>query len=105
MTLDERQARAILEKALRLSRADACTVRLNGFKGGNIRYARNTVTTAGSRENMSLGVTSHFGKRAGSASINELDDAAIERVVRRSEELARLAPEDPEAMELLGPQT
>ena len=104
MTLDERQARAILEKALRHSRADACTVRLNGFKGGNIRYARNTVTTAGTRENMSLSVTSHFGKRAGSASINELNDAAIERVVRRSEELARLAPEDPEAMELLGPQ-
>ena len=105
MTLDERQARAILEKALRFSRADACTVRLNGFSGGNIRYARNTVTTAGTRQNTSLGVTSHFGKRAGSASINELDDAAIERAVRRSEELARLAPEDPEAMELLGPQT
>lgn len=105
MTLDERDARAILEKAIRLSKADACTVRLNGVSGGNLRYARNTVTTAGGRENTALGVTSTFGKRTGSASINELDDAAIERTVRRSEELARLAPEDPESMDLLGPQT
>lgn len=104
MTLDERDARAALEKAIRLSRADACTVRLNGASGGNIRYARNTVTTAGGRQNTSLGVTSTFGKRTGSSSVNELDDAAVERAVRRSEELARLAPEDPEAMDLLGPQ-
>jgi predicted Zn-dependent protease len=105
MTLDERDARAILEKALRLSKADACTVRLNGTSGGNLRYARNTVTTAGGKTNTSLGVTSTFGKRTGNASVNELDDAAVERAVRRAEELARLAPEDPETVELLGPQT
>ncbi len=105
MTLDERDARAILEKAIRLSKAEACTVRLSGSSGGNLRYARNTVTTAGGRTNTTLGVTSTFGQRTGSASPNELDDASIERAVRRSEELARLAPEDPETVELLGPQT
>ncbi|HEU4829225.1 MAG TPA: TldD/PmbA family protein [Gemmatimonadales bacterium] len=105
MILDERQARAILEKALRLSKADECTVRLNGRTGGNIRYARNTVTTAGAQQNMSLSVASSFGKRTGSASTNEFDDASIERAIRRSEELARLAPENPEHMEVLGPQT
>jgi predicted Zn-dependent protease len=105
MTLDERQARAVLEKAIRLSKAEACTVRLDGSSGGNIRYARNTVTTAGAGANMSLGVGATFGKRTGGASTNELDDAAIERTMRRAEELARLAPEDPETMDLLGPQT
>jgi predicted Zn-dependent protease len=105
MILDERQARAILEKALRLSQAEECTVRLNGGTSGNIRYARNTVTTAGGSQNTSLSVSSSFGKRTGSASVNELDDAAIERTVRRAEELARLAPENPEQMPLLGPQT
>ncbi len=104
MILDERQARAILEKALRLSKAEECTVRLNGRTSGNIRYARNTVTTAGVAQNTSLSVASSFGKRTGNASINELDDASIERAVRRSEELARLAPENPEHMGVLGPQ-
>ncbi|HEX6643636.1 MAG TPA: TldD/PmbA family protein [Gemmatimonadales bacterium] len=105
MILDERQARAILEKALRLSQAEECTVRLNGGTSGNIRYARNTVTTAGGSQNTSLSVSSSFGKRTGSASVNELDDASIERTVRRAEELARLAPENPEQMPLVGPQT
>lgn len=104
MTLDERQARAVLEKALRFSRADECTVRLGGNAGGNIRFARNTVTTAGEARNLSLSVTSSFGKRSGSSSVNELDDAAIERAVRRAEELARLTPENPEHVPVLGPQ-
>lgn len=105
MMVDERQAREILEKALRLSQAEECTVRLFGRSGGNIRYARNTVTTAGAQQNTSLSVSSSFGRRTGNASINELDDASIERAVRRSEELARLAPENPEHMPVLGPQT
>ena len=104
MHLDEQQARAILEKTIRLSKAEGCRASLAGSRRGNIRYARNTVTTAGIRSDTVLTVTSHFGKRSGSATVNELDDATMERAVRRSEELARLAPEDPEAMELLGPQ-
>ena len=39
------------------------------------------------------------------ATINEFDDASLEIVVRRSEELAKLAPENPEFMPNLGPQT
>jgi len=103
--LNEQQARAILEKVLRMSRADTCQVNIGGNTGGNIRYARNTVSTAGVSSNQSVAVSSSFGKRTGSATGNEFDDAALERVVRRSEELARLAPENPEWIEPLGPQT
>src|SRR5205085_6622718 len=39
------------------------------------------------------------------ATINEFDDASLEKVVRRSEELAKLAPENPEFMEPLPQQT
>ena len=38
------------------------------------------------------------------ATINEFDDGSIEKVVRRSEELAQLAPENPEFVNVLGPQ-
>ena len=43
------EARQIMEKALSFSTADACEVNLNGSESGNIRYARNTVSTAGHR--------------------------------------------------------
>ena len=102
--LSEIQAREILERVMRLSRADTSVAAIGGGVGGNIRFARNSVSTAGETSNRSLSVSSSFGRRTGSASGNEFDDAALERTVRRAEELARLAPENPEWIEPLGPQ-
>lgn len=98
------EARSILEKALSFSQADTCEINLGGSNEGNIRYARNTVSTAGYNSNQTLVVQSSFGKKSGTATINEFDDASLEKVVRRAEELARLSPENPEFMEPLGPQ-
>ena len=99
------EARRILEKALSFSTADTCELSLGGSDSGNIRYARNTVSTSGFRSNQNLSVTSSFGKKSGSASIDEFDDVSLEKVVKRAEELAKLSPENPEFMEPLGPQT
>ncbi len=98
------EARRILEKALSYSSADTCEVSLGGSNSGNIRYARNTVSTAGYRSNQTLVINSSYGKKVGTATTNELTDEAIERVVKRSEELARLSPENPEFMEPLESQ-
>jgi predicted Zn-dependent protease len=103
--LSKDEALAIMKKALSYSKADECTVNLSGSEDGNIRYARNAVSTAGEQSQTSLGVTASFGKRSGFATINEFDNASLEKVMRRAEELARLAPENPEYMPLLGPQT
>jgi hypothetical protein len=45
-----------------------------------------------------------FGKRQGTATINEFDDKSLEKVVRRAEDLARLAPENPEFMPAVAKQ-
>jgi len=103
--LSKEEAQAILKKVVGFSKAEFCEVSLRGSDGGNIRYARNAVSTAGQISTMSLGVSSTFGKKTGSATINEFDDASLEKVVRRAEELAMLAPENPEFMPLLGPAT
>ncbi|NCT68759.1 MAG: TldD/PmbA family protein [Rhodanobacteraceae bacterium] len=92
----EEQARAILDKVIKLSKADQCSASLNGSSGGNIRYALNSVSTSGHVSDASLAVEVAFGKRVGTATINQFDDASLEAVVRRAEELARLAPENPE---------
>ena len=101
----EQQAKAILDKVIALSTADECTATLEGSIDGNIRFALNNVSTSGVVENTALMVQVAFGKRVGSASINEFDDASLARVVRRAEDLARLAPENPEFLPAIGRQS
>src|SRR5690606_1842015 len=101
----EAQAKAILDKVVALSTADECTATLTGGSSGNIRFALNNVSTSGIVDDVQLAVSVAFGKRMGSATINEFDDASLERVVRRAEDLARLAPENPEFMPAIGKQT
>ena len=92
----EEQARAILTKVVGLSKADECTAQLTGATNGNIRFALNNVSTSGIVDNTDLAVQVAFGKRVGIATINQFDDASLARVVQRAEDLARLAPENPE---------
>ena len=96
--LTQAEAKRILAKVMELSKADGCVANLGGSTDGNIRYARNSVSTSGLVQDTSLAVSSNFGKRQGVSTINELDDASLARVVKRSEELAKLAPENPEFM-------
>ena|SRR5687768_752759 len=101
----EEQARAILDKVVALSTADDCTATLAGNIDGNIRFALNAVSTSGIVENCQLIVQCAFGNREGTATTNAFDDAALERVVRAAEALAKLAPENPEYMPALEKQT
>ena len=103
--LSKAEAKKIIDKVLSYSKADEMSVALGGNRTGNIRYARNSVSTSGETNNLSLAITSVFGKKSGTATINEFDDASLEKTVRRSEEIAQLAPENPEYVPMLGPQT
>lgn len=102
--LTKAEARALLTKVLSYSKAEQCEVNLNCSDSGNLRYARNAVSTSGGISANSLVVSAAFGKKLGTATINEFDDVSLEKVVRRAEELAQLAPENPEFMPFLGPQ-
>jgi predicted Zn-dependent protease len=100
----ENDAQAILRKVVALSKADECTATLDGSISGNIRYALNNVSTSGIVSDAELEVQVAYGKRSGIATINEFDDASLARVVARAEELARLAPENPEFMPAIAKQ-
>ena len=103
--LTEAQAKAILDKVIAFSTADECSAQIGGGTEGNVRFARNDISTSGIVDNVELGVQVAFGKRVGTATINQFDDASLERVVRRAEDLAKLAPENPEFMPAVGQQT
>ena len=103
--LTKEEAKKIIDKVLAFSKSDEISVGLAGDRTGNIRYARNSVSTSGETTDMSLSVTSVYGKKSGTATINEFDDASLEKTVRRAEEIAKLAPDNPEYVPMLGPQT
>jgi predicted Zn-dependent protease len=96
--LNQEETKRIADKVMSLSKADECIVTINGSRTGNIRYARNAVSTAGLVENTQLAVAVAFGKKQGTSVINEFDDKSLAKAVQRAEELARLAPENPEFM-------
>src|SRR5687768_5852203 len=99
------QAKTLIDRVLSFSKADAAFVSVNGGDRGNLRFARNTATTSGASSGYSVAVTASFGKRAGTVTTAEFDDASLQRAVRNAEEIARLSPENPEAMPPLDPQT
>ncbi|REA62781.1 TldD/PmbA family protein [Dyadobacter luteus] len=102
--LTKEEAKKIIDKVLAYSKADEMSVSLSGSRTGNIRYARNSVSTSGETTDLALAVTAVFGKKSGTSTINEFDDASLEKTVRRAEEIAKLAPDNPEYVPMLGPQ-
>lgn len=102
--LTQEETKHICDRVMSFAKGDECIVTINGNRTGNIRYARNNVSTAGLVEDKQLTVQVAFGKKQGTATINEFDDKSLEKAVRRAEDLARLAPENPEFMPAVSKQ-
>lgn len=98
------EAQAFLERVVKLSRADSITAQLGGGYTGNIRFAANRISTAGGVSNSQLVVQSGYGAKHAVVTTGDFTPAGIERAVRQSEAIAKLAPDDPEAMPMLPPQ-
>jgi len=98
-------ARTLADRVLKMSVAEETRVTIESWRDGNTRFADASITTSGSSEDTSLTVTATIGRRRASATTNILDDASLKRTVDLATRLAGLAPEDPELMPELGPQT
>jgi len=105
LILSETEAKNLLTKVLSHSKADSASATLEGSNTYNIRFARNSISTNGFADGLSVTITSNFGKKSGSVSTNKFDDAAIKEAVKRSEDIARVSPDNKEFMPPLGPQT
>jgi predicted Zn-dependent protease len=98
------RARAIVESVRQRSKADEVVVHVGSSRQSDVRFAANQMSTAGRVSNEGLAVTSVFGRKHATASTNDLSGDSIARVVGESERLARLSPDDPEWLPVLGPQ-
>ena len=104
MTMTRQEMEMLAEKVIGYSSAERIAVNIGSNRTGNTRFAANQRSTSGSGEDANVVVTSWFGSRHAVATTNNLSDDALRATVERSEQVARLAPEDPEDMPLLGPQ-
>jgi len=98
------EAQAFLERVVKLSNADSITAQLGGGYTGNIRFAANRISTSGGVSNSQLVVQSGYGAKHAVVTTGDFSPDGIQRAVRQSEAIAKLAPDDPEAMPLLPPQ-
>lgn len=103
--LTQKEAIALIEYAIAQSQAEGVFVSLSVRESALSRFSENQISQNVRKNTFSLTVTSYFGKRSASASTTELDHEAIAHTLRRAEDLARIAPEDPEWVELLPQQT
>ena len=102
--LSREDAQAIAERVMKFSKADGIDVNLGGNHTTNVRFADNQMSTAGAVTDAGLAVQSWFGPKHAVVTTNDLSEDSLRRCVEESERLARLAPDDPEAMPLVEAQ-
>ncbi len=102
--LSREESQAIVEKVVKMSKADSINVSLGTNYTTNVRFADNQMSTAGAVVDAGVVVQSSFGPKHAVVTTNDLSDESLRRCVQQSEVLAKLAPDDPEAMPELDPQ-
>jgi len=102
--ITQSDAQALIERTIKMSKADSINVQIDDGTTTNLRFADNRVSTAGRVQDSGIVVVSSFGPKHAAVQTNDLSDEGLRRAVAQSEALAKLAPDDPEAMPELGPQ-
>jgi predicted Zn-dependent protease len=74
-------------------------------RSANVRYANNEIISCGDAGDTDLHLRVKLGRRNAVTLGNQTTPVAVRALVERGVAMARLAPEDPEAMPPLGPQT
>jgi predicted Zn-dependent protease len=98
------QAHQLAEKVLKLSKFPECSVSMEEAELAFLRFANNGVTTSGLTVDRTITISSTRDNKTGVARISDLDAGALKAAVERSEQLAAIAPANPERVEPLGPQ-
>ncbi len=105
MTIDEKETISLLQNIISENPGKDMGIGVSGRETGSTRFANNAITTNGVYNGLDLYVEVTKGKKRGIAVINELNREKIKEAVARADALADVAPENPELMPALGPQT
>ena len=99
------EVKALTDKVLNLTKADAAEVDFSGGERSATRFANSNVTANMVQFDQSLTVTVYYGGKSGSSTTREFDDDALKEMVDDAQKKAEAAKENPEALPLTaGPQ-
>ena len=102
--LTKEQAQKLSEKVLSFATTPECSVSVNSSEQAFTRFANNGITTSALVNRHSINISATREGRTGTTVVNDFEDAAIKAAVKRAEELAAIAPPNPEHRAALGPQ-
>jgi len=102
MTRDDIEG--ILKKAISFSEGDQTEVVLYGGTSYLTGFANNYIHRNVGENNYSLSVRVAFGKKIGSASVNNFSEGALKDVVKRANEIAKLQKENPNFISFAKPE-
>jgi predicted Zn-dependent protease len=105
MILQEKDIKSLLENIIAQNPGKELDVGISSSETGSTRFANNAITTNGVYNTLNLYVAVTKGKKRGIALVNELNRDKINEAVLRADTLADVAPENPELMPSLGPQS
>jgi predicted Zn-dependent protease len=81
------------------------SVRVGTSRAANVRFGANEVESCGDANDERVVVEVALGKRHASVTSNQTDETATHALVARAVAMARVAPEDPEYVPILAPQS
>src|SRR5271166_3932762 len=96
--LTKEKAHEIFSRLQRLCTADEVEALIYGGHSALTRFANNTIHQNVAEENTVISVRTAFGGRTARATTNKLDDESLQRVVRSSENLAKVQHPDPDLL-------
>lgn len=94
--MDSSARESLAARVLAFSNADQTEVMVWSGRDELTRFTHNLVHQNVAATDVSVRVRAIIGKRTGVATTNVLDDASLRETVARAEEMAKLAPEDPD---------
>jgi predicted Zn-dependent protease len=99
------EMKALLDKVLNMTRADAVELSFEGGERAGTRFANSTITTNLVQYDQQLTITVRHGQKQASASTRELDDESLKAAVDEAQEAAPKARDNPNLAPLVkGPQ-
>jgi predicted Zn-dependent protease len=96
-------AAAIFQRIRKFATADEIELLVSSVRSSLTRFANNTIHQNVAEEHVMISVRAAFGGRTARATTNRMEDDSLKRVVKASEDLARVQQEDPDLLPMPAP--
>src|SRR4051794_20654732 len=98
MMFTREEAQKLAEKVIAFSSLPDCQAVVTASEQAYTRFARNGITTASLALRQSVQVTVTRDSKTGVYTTDDTDDASLRNAVKKAEELAAIAPPNPELL-------